>query len=83
VHGTGVVPGARIGHCCLHTRRPTWGNVSADGRLLWLSGHLVAKDPGWRRTLRLATTRSVLARPHRHPALTGPVSRGVLSAVQT
>ena len=63
------------------------GGVSANGRVLWLSGRyndvvyaistrngrLLAKIPRGRepaRPLRVAAARPLLARPHRHPALT-------------
>ena len=66
---------------------PDMGGVSANGRVLWVSGRYndvvyaistaqraaAGEDPGRRqpaRPLRVATAGPLLARPHRHPALT-------------
>ena len=70
---------------------PDMGGVSADGRVLWLTGRYNAEvyaiehahrpagphpSVGQRpaRAVRVAAARALLARPHRHPALSVQVA---------
>ena len=98
IHGPPARPGQRLGDRLRHRKvvatwpipgggSPDMGNVSADGKYLWLSGRYDdvvyridtddrrrRQDPGRPRAARphrLAAARPLLARPHRQPAL-GP-----------
>jgi hypothetical protein len=78
---------------------PDMGGVSANGRVLWVRGGTTTRrlrhqhqqraaageDPGRRQPARprVAAARPLLARPHRHPALTGGRSGAYLNGTVT